>query len=120
MTSWLLYRYNRVSELKVNMKAAIFLLCVLSLAFCAPPDISKRSPPDISKRSPLDISKRSPPDISKRWFIDLHHVMDQIKHLVTPDMEQSACVVACKGVVAGIGSLICDTACSKLIQAVSG
>nr|XP_022328593.1 uncharacterized protein LOC111127623 isoform X2 [Crassostrea virginica] len=104
MTSWLLYRYNRVSELKVNMKAAIFLLCVLSLAFCAPPDISKRSPPDISKR----------------WFIDLHHVMDQIKHLVTPDMEQSACVVACKGVVAGIGSLICDTACSKLIQAVSG
>nr|XP_022325669.1 uncharacterized protein LOC111125810 isoform X1 [Crassostrea virginica] len=87
------------------MKAAIFLLCVLSLAFCAPPDISKRSPPDISKRSP--------PDISKRWFIDLHHVMDQIKHLVTPDMEQSACVVACKGVVAGIGSLICDTACSN-------
>ena len=61
------------------MKAAIFLLCVLSLAFCAPPDISKRSPPDISKRwrqdismisPPLIVSKRSRPDISKRWFID--------------------------------------------------
>ena len=64
------YKYFFFFPATVNMKAAIFLLCVLSLAFCAPPDISKRSPPDISKRSPLDISKRSPPDISKRWFID--------------------------------------------------
>lgn len=70
------------------MKVAVFLLCLLPLAFCAPSDIDKR------------------------WLINVHQVIDQIKHLVTPDMELSACDTACKSVVAGLGALVCPTACS--------
>uniref|UniRef100_K1QRH5 Uncharacterized protein n=1 Tax=Magallana gigas TaxID=29159 RepID=K1QRH5_MAGGI len=47
-------------------------------------------------------------------------VIDQIKHLVTPDMEQGACESLCKSVVAGLGSLVCPTACSTLVGTING
>ncbi|XP_061162978.1 uncharacterized protein LOC133172132 [Saccostrea echinata] len=78
------------------MKVAIFLLCLLPLVFTAPSEVDKR------------------------FIFDLHHVIDQIKHLVTPDMEQGACETLCKSVVAGLGSLVCGTACSTLISSLNG
>ncbi|XP_048727776.1 uncharacterized protein LOC125645877 [Ostrea edulis] len=78
------------------MKIAIFLVCLLPLVFSAPSEHDKR------------------------WLINLNSVIDQIKHLVTPDMEQSACEAACKAAVAGLGSLVCPTACSTLISSLNG
>ncbi|XP_048727775.1 uncharacterized protein LOC125645876 [Ostrea edulis] len=78
------------------MKIAIFLVCLLPLVFSAPSDYEKR------------------------WLIDVHHVIEQIKHLVTPDMEVGACETACKTVVSGLGGLVCPTACSTLISSLNG
>uniref|UniRef100_A0A8W8NII5 Uncharacterized protein n=1 Tax=Magallana gigas TaxID=29159 RepID=A0A8W8NII5_MAGGI len=79
-----------------NMKVAVFLLCLIPLVLCAPSDLDKR------------------------WLINLNGVIDQIKHLVTPDMEQGACESLCKSVVAGLGSLVCPTACSTLVGTING
>ncbi|XP_062588875.1 uncharacterized protein LOC134271180 [Saccostrea cucullata] len=78
------------------MKVVLFLLCLLPYVFTAPSEVDKR------------------------WLVNVNHVVDQLKHLVTPDMEQSACETLCKSVVAGIGSLVCGTACSTLISSLNG
>ncbi|XP_062579658.1 uncharacterized protein LOC134241642 [Saccostrea cucullata] len=78
------------------MKAVLFLIALLPLAFCAPSEVDKR------------------------WLVDLHAVMDQIKHLITPDMEVSTCNTLCKSVVSGLGELVCPTACSTLISTLNG
>ncbi|XP_022328235.2 uncharacterized protein LOC111127373 [Crassostrea virginica] len=77
------------------MKAALFLLALIPLALCAPSDIDKR------------------------WLIDVHAVVDQIKHLITPDMTQSACTTLCESVISGIGLLVCPTACNILVSSLN-
>lgn len=42
----------------------------------------------------------------------VHAVVDQLKHLITPDMTESACTTVCESVIAGIGLLVCPSACN--------
>uniref|UniRef100_K1PUB8 Uncharacterized protein n=1 Tax=Magallana gigas TaxID=29159 RepID=K1PUB8_MAGGI len=72
----------------LKMKVALFILVVLPLVFCAPSEIDRR------------------------WLIDVHAVVDQLKHLITPDMTESACTTVCESVISGIGLLVCPSACN--------
>ncbi|XP_034302104.2 uncharacterized protein [Magallana gigas] len=81
---------------KLKMKVALFILVVLPLVFCAPSEIDRR------------------------WLIDVHAVVDQLKHLITPDMTESACTTVCESVISGIGLLVCPSACNILVSSLNG
>lgn len=42
----------------------------------------------------------------------VHAVVDQLKHLITPDMTESACTTVCESVISGIGLFVCPSACN--------